>query len=238
MVTGLIQSLFPALLLTASLVTTTSPSSTIARSELAPLPLASVSAYLRPSLFHVVNSGDTLGSIAESEYGDAKYWTSLWNDNPWIEDPNIIEDNWQIKIRPTYPLEVEMLKPQLLEKLNPQEVSPLPTANSQTIQTAVIPPAPLQVTQPVSAGPLSETQLNFLGSCESGMTAARNSGNGYYGAFQFSVGTWKSMGTGYERADMAPLEVQKDAVQRLVSRSSIFSQFPGCSAKMRSQGIL
>lgn len=97
-------------------------------------------------------------------------------------------------------------------------------------------PAPVQVTY--SGGPLSEAQITFLGNCESGMTASRNSGNGYYGAFQFSPGTWNSMGTGYERADMAPLDVQKDAVQRLVSRSSIFSQFPGCSSQMRAAGLL
>lgn len=85
---------------------------------------------------------------------------------------------------------------------------------------------------------ISDEQLEYLGHCESGMTAARNSGNGYYGAFQFSYGTWKSMNTGYERADMAPLDVQKDAVQRLLKRSSIYTQFPGCSRKMHAAGLI
>ncbi len=89
-----------------------------------------------------------------------------------------------------------------------------------------------------SNGPLNETQIQFLGNCESGMTASRNSGNGYFGAFQFSIGTWNSMGTGYARADLAPIEVQIDAVQRLVSRSSIFTQFPGCSRRMQAAGLI
>lgn len=105
------------------------------------------------------------------------------------------------------------------------EVTTIPDSQSAPVTTA-------------ASGPLSEEQITFLGTCEAGMNPARNSGNGYYGAFQFSYGTWKSMGTGYERADMAPLEVQKDAVQRLLQRSSIYTQFPGCSRKMHAQGII
>lgn len=91
---------------------------------------------------------------------------------------------------------------------------------------------------PTSNGPLSAAQIQFLGNCESGMTATRNSGNGYYGAFQFSAGTWTAMGTGYARADLAPLDVQIQAVQQLLSRSSIFSQFPGCANSMVAAGLL
>lgn len=90
----------------------------------------------------------------------------------------------------------------------------------------------------IAREPLSEVQINFLGICESGMSADRNSGNGYYGAFQFSINTWNSMNTGYERADLAPIEVQINAVKELLSRSSIWTQFPGCAAKMQSAGIL
>lgn len=85
---------------------------------------------------------------------------------------------------------------------------------------------------------LSNAAIQFLGNCESGMTANRNSGNGFYGAFQFSIGTWNSMGTGYARADLAPLDVQIQAVQRLLSRSSIYSQFPGCARQMHASGLI
>jgi hypothetical protein len=101
-----------------------------------------------------------------------------------------------------------------------------------------------QASKPVSStfryvtGPLSEAQIQFLGNCESGMTATRNSGNGFYGAFQFTISTWNAMGTGYARADLAPLDVQIAAVQKLLSKSSIFNQFPGCARKMQAAGLL
>lgn len=93
-------------------------------------------------------------------------------------------------------------------------------------------------TRPGATGPLNNAQITFLGNCESGMTANRNSGNGFYGAFQFTIPTWNAMATGYARADYAPLDVQIDAVQRLLTRSSIFTQFPGCARQMQARGLL
>jgi uncharacterized protein YabE (DUF348 family) len=92
-----------------------------------------------------------------------------------------------------------------------------------------------------TGGPLSEAQIVALGTCESGMTATRNSGNGFYGAFQFMPSTWSKVAPAPYNGMMpheAPLEAQKQAVQSLLSRSSIFSQFPGCAKKMRAQGII
>ena len=70
-----------------------------------------------------------------------------------------------------------------------------------------------------------------LRNCEAGGVYSRNSGNGYYGAYQFSAGTWRSMGTGYEFAHLAPPEVQDDAARRLQARSG-WGQWPACSKKI------
>ena len=179
---------------------------------------------------YTVIEGDSLTSIAKEQFGSVDYWTNLWNANPWIDDYNSIEKEWKIKI----PKKTE--KPEELEKELSEKI-----AKRQTAYVSVQRPLIQVEAKPVvtgTRGPLSDTQINFLGSCESGMSAGRNSGNGYYGAFQFSPGTWRSMGTAYARADLAPLDVQIDAVQRLVARSSIFTQFPGCSARMRASGLL
>jgi hypothetical protein len=132
------------------------------------------------------------------------------------------------------PLDLEIEKPDFdTEILNPlrakqaAERKRLAAMGSRRVATS------LRVT-----GPLSPAAIQFLGMCESGMTPTRNSGNGYYGAFQFSIGTWNAMATGYARADLAPLEVQIEAVQKLLSRSSIFSQFPACARKMAAAGLL
>lgn len=92
-----------------------------------------------------------------------------------------------------------------------------------------------------TGGPLTEAQVTALGTCESGMTATRNSGNGFYGAFQFIPSTWRNVAPAEYKGVLpheAPLEAQKQAVQNLLSRSSIYTQFPGCAKKMAAQGIL
>ena len=175
---------------------------------------------------YTVKEGDSLSTIAEKEYGSIDFWTNIWNDNDWIDQPDLIEKDWKLKIRNTKPLAVAKLNAALEKKV----LQKRQTVNVQTSSVVNI--------FSYAGGPLNETQITFLGNCESGMTASRNSGNGYFGAFQFSPGTWKSMGTEYARADLAPLDVQKDAVQRLLARSSIFTQFPGCSSRMRASGLL
>ena len=182
----------------------------------------------------VVKKGDALSSIAEKSYGSKDYWTNVWNDNDWIKNPNLIEEGWRINVKTEKPEKPANLEEKLAKKLEKQRglALALPASNILPISQNV-------TALPSSGiGPLNDAQISFLGSCESGMTATRNSGNGYFGAFQFSPGTWRSMGTGYERADLAPLEVQTEAVQRLVSRSNIYGQFPACSRRMQALGLL
>lgn len=118
---------------------------------------------------------------------------------------------------------------------------------SRKIIQAITTKQPTKQTETVGAkfnytgGPLSEQQITALGKCESGMTATRNSGNGFYGAFQFMPATWRtSAPAAYKNVlpHQAPLDAQKQAVQSLLSRSSIHTQFPGCAKKMQAQGIL
>jgi resuscitation-promoting factor RpfA len=68
--------------------------------------------------------------------------------------------------------------------------------------------------------------------CETGGNYQTNTGNGYYGAYQFSKPTWDSMGTGVAFPHQAPPPIQDDAALRLARRSGFHSQFPGCSAKL------
>jgi hypothetical protein len=194
---------------------------------------------------YTVVEGDTFTSIAEKEYGSVDLWTNLWNDNPWIEDPNIIEKGWVLKLSQAKPKKTAALNSELKEKVEKKAAAIIPVIQANPVSqaqanTVIVPasnPAPA-VSTSTPAGPLNEAQMNYLGNCESGMRPDTNTGNGFYGAFQFTIGTWNAMGTGYERADLAPLEVQKSAVQKLLSRSSIFTQFPGCARKMQALGII
>lgn len=66
--------------------------------------------------------------------------------------------------------------------------------------------------------------------CEAGGDYRRNSGNGYYGAYQFSAATWRSLGyPGLPH--QAPPEVQDEAAQKLQRRSG-WGQWPACSRRI------
>jgi len=184
-----------------------------------------------------VQEGDSLTSIAEALYGSTDFWTTIWNDNASIKSQNLIEKGDILKIRNNKPTVAEELNEGLLKKVAVKSVAKA-VASPTPMQTTATPVQTVPITSSDSPKSLTDTQITYLGQCEAGMIANRNTGNGYYGAFQFSYATWKSMGTAYERADLAPIEVQIDAVQRLLQRSSIFTQFPGCARKMQASGIL
>lgn len=200
---------------------------------------------------YVVEKNATLEAVALNAYGSEHYWTTLWNDNTVITDPDNIPAGTVVKIRAEKPAEPAELAAELTDRNNSliQQKNteylisigflsqPEQAEQAPVLPTAVPTKAPVANIAHVP-GVLSEEAITYLGNCEAGMNPAKNTGNGYYGAFQFSHSTWKSMNTGYERADLAPIEVQKAAVQQLLARSNIYNQFPGCAKKMRSAGLI
>jgi hypothetical protein len=69
-----------------------------------------------------------------------------------------------------------------------------------------------------------------LRNCESGGRYDRNSGNGFYGAYQFHPRTWRSLGyPGLPH--QAPPEMQDEAARRLQARSG-WGQWPACSRRI------
>lgn len=66
--------------------------------------------------------------------------------------------------------------------------------------------------------------------CEAGGNYARNSGNRYFGAYQFSAATWR--GLGYPGLPhQAPPAVQDEAARKLQRRSG-WGQWPACSRRI------
>jgi hypothetical protein len=82
----------------------------------------------------------------------------------------------------------------------------------------------------VSGGPVAGGVWAALRQCESGGNYTENTGNGYYGAYQFSLGTWASLGySGLPSS--APPAVQDAAAQALQARSG-WGQWPVCSVRI------
>jgi len=69
-----------------------------------------------------------------------------------------------------------------------------------------------------------------LKQCESGGDYETNTGNGYYGAYQYDLRTWNNY-RGYERPDLAPANVQDAKAQETHSERG-WSAWPACSRKL------
>lgn len=81
------------------------------------------------------------------------------------------------------------------------------------------------------SGSFAEALARLRG-CESGGRYDRNSGNGYYGAYQYDVSTWANTG-GFKYASDAPAGVQDEKVWETYKRRG-WSPWPSCT---KSQGL-
>lgn len=70
-----------------------------------------------------------------------------------------------------------------------------------------------------------------LAQCESGGNWAINTGNGYYGGLQFSLGTWQAYG-GPGMPHTASRETQIAIATKLRDASGGYGAWPGCAAKL------
>lgn len=176
----------------------------------------------------------------EKIYKDMKIYLSKINQDI-IQIKEVINPEVQYKDDPNQPRNFQ----KILEEGKPGEqlVSYLVNQKNgvvvgrQQISSEVITPASPRV---VLRGTLSDSindnaeLLYKLRMCETGGRYNANTGNGYYGAYQFSAATWNRWNTGYARADLAPAEVQDEYVLRnaRASKGGFWSQHPGCSSKL------
>ena len=90
----------------------------------------------------------------------------------------------------------------------------------------------LAISQPAHAASTWEE----LRQCESGGNYSANTGNGYYGAYQFSLSTWR--GLGYSgMPHQAPPAVQDEAALKLAQLYG-FGQWPVCGRGMGPDQLL
>jgi hypothetical protein len=66
--------------------------------------------------------------------------------------------------------------------------------------------------------------------CESGNNYRINTGNGFYGAYQFTAGTWHAYGGSGLPSNASPAE--QDLRARLLYRASGWSPWPACSRRL------
>jgi resuscitation-promoting factor RpfA len=82
----------------------------------------------------------------------------------------------------------------------------------------------------VPAGAATADDFAKLRQCESGGNYSINTGNGFYGAYQFDLRTWQGLGYSGKPSD-APPAMQDDAAHKLYNARG-WSPWPSCSVKM------
>lgn len=106
--------------------------------------------------------------------------------------------------------------------------------SSAVTSTIVISPVMASTPQPpnalASTSDPMETALAGLRKCESGGRYNLNTGNGYYGAYQFSPTTWTRLGFAGMPHEASP--ATQDAAARKLQAKAGWGQWPACSRKL------
>jgi hypothetical protein len=113
-----------------------------------------------------------------------------------------------------------------------QVVTPPSAASAAPAPAAGPAPVPAPAPAPAASGGGGGAGGNWarLRECESGDNYQENTGNGFYGAYQFSASTWT--GLGYPgRPDQEPPSMQDAAAVQLQARSG-WGQWPACAAAL------
>jgi LysM repeat protein len=136
-----------------------------------------------PPKIHEVASGDSLSSIAGQE--NLESWRPLWNANVEVTDPNLIYPGQKLTVP----------QGQTVERPVPAGMqTPQPVAQAQPYSRPVSNGYVRQASAPANYAAGAGGILARIRSRESGGNYATNTGNGYYGAYQFDLRTWQGVG--------------------------------------------
>jgi multidrug efflux pump subunit AcrA (membrane-fusion protein) len=117
---------------------------------------------------------------------------------------------------------------------NPTQGLPVNNGLVSVVHTIVAPPPPPAPSPPPPPPTPGYTDAGGpwlqLRECESSDNYAENTGNGYYGAYQFSQQTWTDLGFP-GRPDLGSHQMQDQAAMKLQAQSG-WGQWPACSAAL------
>jgi LysM repeat protein len=163
-----------------------------------------------------IQPGDTLSAIADNHQTT---YVRIFDANAAIQDPNIIHPGDTVRI----PANEE----QLASRPLPAD-APAVTSASGSSQAA---PAPRTSSYQTTAAPVASGSVwDQIAQCESGGNWAINTGNGFYGGLQFTLGSWQAAG-GSGMPNQASREEQIARAQVLQSRQG-WGAWPACAARL------
>jgi LysM repeat protein len=201
---------------------TAAPQVVVAVAGKSPLPAAVLveTAPVSPKK-HPVVAGESLSQIARAE--GLSSWRPLWDVNRQVTNPDLIRPGWTL----TVPVGATTARP--LPAIPVALAKPVPAKRLAVHRSKATPPKKRVATshRAHSAG----GGWAAVAQCESGGNYATNTGNGYYGAYQFDLRTWRSVGGSGNPAAASPAEQDKRA-QILYSQRGA-SPWPVCGRHLR-----
>lgn len=168
-----------------------------------------------PNPSYSVVAGDSLSQVATKH--SLANWKLVWDANPGLTNPDQLNVG-QILVIPN---KVAVAPRELPAGYGIASSTPVSYKSSNAVRKA---------TARVAQQPAGDDAWAKLRACESGGNYSINTGNGYYGAYQYNNSTWNNYG-GYARADLAPAAVQ-DAKAKETQAARGWSPWPGCSSKL------
>jgi hypothetical protein len=97
-------------------------------------------------------------------------------------------------------------------------------------QAALGPPANVDVADLVGANGSLAEDLYRLRVCESGDNYQDDTGNGYYGAYQFALSTWQNLGYSGLPSDAPPAQQDQAAIR--LEQAHGWGEWPACAAML------
>lgn len=169
-----------------------------------------------------VAPGDSLSKIAAAH---STTYQRLYDANLEIEHPDVIHPGDQVRV----PRPDEEIAPRPLPAA--AVPAPAPVAAKPAVKQPAATPKKRVATTPAAPAPVSDGSVwDRLAQCEAGGNWSINTGNGYYGGLQFSLGSWRAVG-GNGLPSQASREEQIARGQMLQARSG-WGAWPACSAKL------
>ena len=168
-----------------------------------------------PDRVVTVQSGDYLEKLASENQTTS---LRIYYANSDITNPDLIFPNQQLKI------------PADTETLTPRDVPVNQTIAKPTVSEGTKAAAPVRAASAANYAPSDGSVWDSIAACEAGGNWAINTGNGYYGGLQFSLGSWQGVGGSGLPSD-ASREEQIMRGQMLQSRSG-WGAWPACSARL------
>lgn len=143
---------------------------------------------------YTVVAGDNLSAIAQAQ--QLASWRPLWNANAELTDPNLIYAGQVL----TVPF-AEVPDRPLPADANVAALNAAPTYQAPSRQVVTRPVVRAAVYSEGAGGLLARVRQH-----ESGGNYASNTGNGYYGAYQFDQRTWNGVGGSGLPSNASPAE--------------------------------